>query len=159
MRNYYKSIDDLPIYYWDKVHHTGNIFLLNKSGSKSDLFGIRKNLLKKHWRFLLDEYIEKFGFSPNYLAIMRKQKEILRLITDRAVNDNKSLNAFIKIAYTELASLKKDSGSMTFWELKGALDRAGYNINVKETSVSEFYSHIKTLSKQANNIPDGRRTN
>jgi len=110
---------------------------------------IRGYALAIIWRRILDEYIAKFGFSDNFLAIARKQKHLIRLKVQRAVNDDRSTNLFIKIAEDELKSLQSSHDATYFYELKGALDIAGFNINPMETSVAEFYMHLKTLSKQS----------
>ena len=66
LSNCYKSIDDLPIYYWDKICNTGNVFLLRKSGRGLPL----RKPFEKHWKKLVDEYISKFGFSENFIHII-----------------------------------------------------------------------------------------
>ena len=104
--------------------------------------------LRIQWRKLLDEYIERFGFSENFLEIVRKQKEILQFKVKRIVESDRSVNAFIKISEQELSELQKDDKGGDFWQLKGTLDKAGFNIRPMETSVSEFYTHVKTLMNQ-----------
>lgn len=101
------------------------------------------------WRQLLDEHVAKFGFSDSYIALARKQKENFRLRIERIVNEDKSLNAFIKITEDELIELQSgtEKGS-SFYEIKGALERAGFKIHPMKTSVEEFSTHVRTLLKQ-----------
>ena len=103
--------------------------------------------LKIRWRKLTEEYIERFGFSDSFIEITRKQKEILRLKVQRMVDGDKSANTFIKICEEELSEMKGSEVSGNFWELKGSLDRSGFDIRPMETTVSEFYTHVKTLMK------------
>jgi len=112
--------------------------------------------LKILWRKLLDQYVERFGLSENILAIHRKEKEIANLMIQKISNDDRSLNLFIKIAQEELEAMKSKDEKGSFYELKGMLDRAGFDIHPMETSAAEFYTHIQTLVKQSK---DGRRAN
>lgn len=144
----------MPIFYWNQVHDTGNLSFLIRSKNPT----INKklpNLIKGYalailWREILDEHLEKFGFSPGFLEIHRKQKEILRLKVDRIVNEDKSLNAFIKIAEDELSEMEfVGSKGTNFYEIKGILEREGFRINPFETSTEEFYTHVQTMCKLA----------
>lgn len=101
------------------------------------------------WRQILDEHIGKFGFAEGYLEITRKQKEIIRLKVERIVNEDKTLNAFIKIAEDELREIESSSTkSSNFYEIKGILEKNGFRIQPFETTVEEFYTHVQTLTKQ-----------
>lgn len=68
---------------------------------------------------------------------------------DRIVNEDKSLNAFIKIAEDELSEIESASGKgSSFYEIKGALERSGFKIRPFETTTEEFFTHVETLKKQ-----------
>lgn len=123
---------------------------------RSDITHIEKKLPGKiqafalaiRWRKLMDEYIARFGFSENFLEICRKEKEILIYKSKRIANNDKSQNAFIKVAERDLDELKNGAGGGDFWELKAYLEKNGFRINPFKTSVSEFYTSLKMLSKQ-----------
>ena len=142
----------MPIFYWNKIQETGNLsyLILTKSVhiNKKKVSIAKEIVLKKTWKKLTEEYISRFGFGDEFLDIARKQKELIRLKVDRAISGDRSLNVFIKIIEDELLELQKPGTSGNFWELKGALDRAGFDIRPMETSVSEFFTHVRTLSKQ-----------
>lgn len=141
----------LPIFYWNKIQETGNLSYLLKDGSKADrpLPGrVRGFVLGLRWRKLMDEYVARFGFSENFLEICRKEKEILLYKAKRIANNDRTVNAFIKVAEKDLEELKKDGTGGNFWELKAYLEKNGFRINPFETSVSEFYTSLKMLSKQ-----------
>lgn len=148
-RKCYKSIDDLPIFYWDKIHSTGNLSFLVMT--KNVQIEVRRKglvwniILAKIWRNIIEQYIAKFGFSDQFKEIARIQKQLLKLIEERALNDDRTLTAIIEILKEELVNVQKDSteAESNFWKIKGLLDKAGYNINPMTTSVTEFYSHFK----------------
>lgn len=152
LRKVYFSIDEMPVFYWKKIHETGNLSYLIKSDivhiNKKFPGKIQSKILSIQWRRLLDQFVEKFGFSDDFIESQRIIKEILRLKIQRAVNDDRSVNPMIQLAEEELAILKKEKKSSNFWELKGSLDRSGFNVIPLQTSVTEFYTHVHTLSKQ-----------
>ena len=153
LRNAYTTIDELPILNWDKICSGESLAFLYRSKSvyisRKKVGFVKFYFLNKLWRELQEEQIQKFGFSDDFLAICRKKKELIMLRQQKIVNDDKSVNTFIKIAEDELKEMQKDSGGGNFWQLKGALDRARFNITPSETSVTEFYTHVQTLVKQA----------
>lgn len=141
------------MFYWNQVHETGNLSFLIRSRNptiKKKLPGrLQGYALSILWRQILDEHIGRFGFAEGYIEIVRKQKEILRLRVDRIVNEDRSLNAFIRIAEDELSDLEsnKSKGS-NFYEIKGVLEKNGFKIHPFKTTVEEFYTHVQTLTKQ-----------
>lgn len=160
LRNTYGSIDTMPIFYWNKIQETGNLSYLIRSKSvhieKKNVGRIQAVALKILWRKLLDEFIERFGFSDDFLEICRVQKEILNMKIQRASQNDKSVNIFIKIAEEKLIALQQTDNGSNFYELKGSLDRAGFDIHPMETSTAEFFTHVKTLLTQAKQ--NGRAT-
>lgn len=69
---------------------------------------------------------------------------------DRLVNNDKSLNAFIKIAEEQLASLMKSEKGSDFGQMKSIIQKGlGFTINPMTYTVGEFYADIKLLEQQA----------
>ncbi len=144
---------------WNRIHDGGSLAYLYRPTLLNNIIPISKKqpnwfrsyFLMLLWRELQEQHIEKFGFSDDFLSICRKRKEIIMLRKQRALHDDRSVSIFIEIAETELEAMQKQGGGGNFWELKGALDRAGFNIIPHETSVTEFYTHLNTLINQAKN--------
>ena len=101
------------------------------------------------WRKILDQFIDRFGFSDNSLEIIRKQKEIIALTVDKIANDNKSANAFIKIAEEQLKALQANDKGMNFHELKALVELEWGHLNPMIVTVGEFYSYVKILQDRA----------
>ena len=115
---------------------------------------IKQYALSIVWRKLMDEYIERFGFSENFLEIVRKQKEILNLKVKRIVESDRSVNAFIKISEQELSELQQQDKGGDFWQSKAYIEKGmGIRINPLECSVAEFYSYF-TVLKQKRTVND-----
>lgn len=108
---------------------------------------IRAYALSIVWRKLLDEYIARFGFSENFLEIIRKEKEIAMHRVKRIVDSDRSVNAFIQICQQELTELQKAGQGGDFWQSKAFIEKGmGIKINPFECSVGEFYSYFKTIA-------------
>src|SRR3989337_1700891 len=155
--NCYRSIDTLCIYNWNKIQESGNLAWLIRSENihieKKKVGKIRSMALGILWRKILDEFIERFGFSDSFLEIHNKEIEIGRMKVDRLVNNDKSLNAFIKIAEEQLASLMKfEEGFFTgtieqgkqLLEVFNGLEKGIKSLAVESTKY--FAISIKTLA-------------
>ncbi len=148
---FYESIDDLPIYNWFKIHETSDLsFLLIK---KKKFVKMTQQLsAKKMWTQIYDEYIQKFGFSDNFLSILQKETEISLLIIEKAMTNDQSINTLIKIIEIEIEKLKgpvSKNAPVDFFKLKSAMEeQLKFRINMKECSVTEFYSYISLLQNK-----------
>lgn len=143
----YNSIEELPVFNWWKVNETNDVsFLLIKRKRISDL---EKDTLVKVFRKLLDEYMTRFGLTESFLTILDKKKEVALMIVDRWVKNDKSLQIFIDIAKIELSWLLDEfSGQQDFYEFKSRVETMlGFAIDIKKTTVIEFYSYVKMLKQ------------
>ena len=57
---YYNSIDNCPIFIFNKILQGGEIQLLVYKGN------INKSKLEVYWKTLFNEYIKEYGLSPEY---------------------------------------------------------------------------------------------
>ncbi len=55
----YTSIDDLPVYYWNKIHETNKLKYLFKE--KVDI--VNNDQLSLLWANINDQYFKEFGLS------------------------------------------------------------------------------------------------
>ena len=141
-RKYWANIDEMPIYYWFKWHEEKDNKYLSKTGKIGSLvnyFGDK----------LMTQFIERFGFSESFIKTLEKEKELVLLQARRAITDDRSLNAFIKICELEIEALKKETTERAdFYEIKGVLEHEmGFQIDIKKVSVAEYYTYFKALKK------------
>ena len=132
----------MPIYNWFKWHEEKDNSYLSKSrkiGSLANYFGDK----------IMTQFIERFGFSESFIKTLEKEKELVLLQARRALTDDRSLNAFIKICEIEIEALKKETTERAdFYEIKGMLEHEmGFQINIKKISVAEYYTYFKALKK------------
>ncbi len=139
-RRYYNHIDELPVYNWWRIHQTNDYsFLLLKPGSYGSQY-----LMSVLWKKLYDQYFEKFGLGENFIATLEKKKEIALLKCERWITSDKSLETFIKVAEVELEEMQSLNAG-DFLETKAYIEKVlNFQINMKQTSVSEFYTYLKT---------------
>jgi len=108
--------------------------------------------LNKIWRTIYDEYIEAFGFGETFLEILKKQVDIARLIIEKAVTGDKSIQTFIDVNNYELQEMQKPITEHTnFFKTKAQVEMAlGFTFDSKKTSVAEFYSYIEIIKEKRN---------
>lgn len=141
---YYEGIDYLPIFNWWKIHETGETEYLLYEKKKANK--IQKVVLARLWEKIYDEYIVRFGLSEEFADILKKQKEIARLIVERITTGDKSILTLIKIAELELEMIEKRIAKGDFNMMKGYMEQGlGFSIDTRKTTVAEFYSYIKVL--------------
>ena len=144
----YYSVDDLPVYNWWQIHETGDLYLLYPNKVKKIWF--KKLLLNKLWVKIYDGFIQRFGLGDNFQNIIKKKKYIAITKINRLLSGDKSLGTLIEIAILELAELEKIS-SGDFLYTKSNLEKImGFQINIKKTTVSEFYTYLKLASQKIN---------
>lgn len=116
---------------------------------KKKVSAVKLYALNKIWENIMTEYVERFGFSEQFIEIARKKKEILGHMVDMIVDGDKSRQAFIDMCNLELTEMTKDSESAGFDEMKACVVKGmGVTIDPMRTTVSEFYSYVKLLEKQ-----------
>ena len=71
----YTGIEDLPIYYWSKIHETGDLNFLKKDESQK----IGKRYLFELWERIQQEHIDEFGTSTEFKQRISIIKSLVRL--------------------------------------------------------------------------------
>lgn len=147
MSNFYTSIDEMPIYNWHKINETGDVSFILIKKKRMDETLIEKCI--KQLNFLYEEYISKFGFNEIEIDILEKQKEIALLIIQKNETGDMSLQTMINIRTLELNKILANNPKGNFFDLKTNMEKAlRFRINIKECSVTEFYSYLKNLTKK-----------
>ena len=154
----HRSIDTLPIYYWQKIHENGNLSYLMISKTihievKEPRF-IQKYLLSIVWRKMYDEMISRFGFSEEFLEVFRKEKEITIMKANMIIKNDMTKKTFIEIAEIELDGLMEQidrfSGNITFDESIAMLSsHIGFRLNPYECTTAEYFGHMKAAKRNS----------
>lgn len=147
-QKYYDSIEDLPIWNWNKCHEKNDYTFLKINRVNSQVTKEEFKKLREIWEKVFEEYINEFGFSKNFLAIMEKKKQIAFYQLDFIKTSDKSIRTLIEIAENELLDLIGDGAKASFWKSKATIEKLlGFQLDAKTVTVVEFYSHIENLKK------------
>lgn len=146
---YFSSIDDLPIYLWNKIHETGDVSFLLRIRKPISIYKKRK--LSAIWKSIQDQYLKHFGLGEIMSQIISKERELILMNEDYVINNNTNQLTFIEIAEVEIAEMKKKiiHYKSDFWQTKAKLEKIlGIAIDMHKISVSEYYSYFKMLSNE-----------
>jgi hypothetical protein len=143
IENCYSTIDELPIYNWNKIYETLDLSYLIKDKSKK----VKQNILVKLWEDLQNEYLKEFGLEPMFV-------QRLNLIKQKAIKNYDYIITGDRFILTELsiidADLKRLEGTnkQSFWKIKEiAENNKGFRIDPKTTTVIEWYHILKNLKE------------
>lgn len=145
----FRDIDEMPIYNWNKIHETGDLKYLIKDGFKAESYEIR--FLLKRWKKLYEQYVNRFGFSDDFLSILELEKNIALLKIEKAERGDENIQTFIEIDEIKLQKKKSELSNVKsdFYDIKAAIEsNLGFHIDPKKCTVVEFYSYLKNIKKK-----------
>lgn len=145
----FRDIDEMPIYNWNKIHETGDLKYLIKDGFKAE--GYEMRFLLRRWKKLYEQFIDRFGFSDEFLSILELEKNIALLKIEKAERGDENIQTFIEIDEIKLQKKKAELSNVKsdFFDIKAGVESSlGFHIDPKKCTVVEFYSYIKALKKK-----------
>ena len=144
-KKYYIYLDELPIWNWHKIANTGNLIYLHKDNdySKTDYS------LVEIWDKLQDEYLEEFGITNEFRAMLVLKKRWINIKSNFLLTgDRFLLNELDEIEI----DLKDTSESKVISDKDDTLimmeQQMGFPIDEKKMSVKKYYKTINYLSRQ-----------
>jgi hypothetical protein len=143
----YKSLEELPIYNWDKCVRSGELkYLLLDPNLKCDV-----DLLELFMKFHQD-YLDIFGAneeSERYLSLLKQKiHHIEQIILGVKFHKN-----YLKIVDFEIEAIEKKKGdSQDLFDICAILSKfMGFQLDVKKVTVIDYYKYIKLLEKHNTN--------
>ncbi len=144
----YETIEDLPLYNWHKIHEKSDYTYLRVRRINGQVSKEEFKKLKKTWDEIFSEYIDRFGFSKEFLSLFEKKKLIAYYQQLFIETLDPSLHTIIAVMELELSQDKPKDTKDNFWSSKALIERlCGFSIDTKKTTVIEFYSQIESLRK------------
>lgn len=140
---YYESIDDMPIYNWNKIMETGNLKWIFING------GTVTKKIAIIWENLQNQYFDEFGLDSDYRKKLRLMKEIVRLNDEFIQTGDRFLLNLINIAEIDLKGIEQQK-SFKFYDL---LDRV---ITIKKIYIDPKTYPVKLWFYTLKNIADGK---
>lgn len=149
MEMIYESIEDLPIWNWNKIHDKGDLTYLRINRINGHKTSEEHKSLSETWDKIFSEYIDRFGFSDSFLSIMDKKKQIAFYKIEKMVTGDETIDTMIEICENELRQMSEIKKGADFWQSKSSIEKMiGFALDAKKTSVIEFYSHIENLKSE-----------
>ena len=145
MVKYYKNIEELPIYNFNKVLETGDLKWIVASGDITHTANVV-------WDTIIDEYSEYVGFSQSYIDYMAFSKKAALLTIQAYLEDKRHLITFAKVAQQQADAALGETENDFEKSVAIVSKYMGYRVDAKKTSVKEFYSIIKLMK-------DGKQEN
>ena len=138
MRNYYASIKDLPVYNWLEFQDSFDLSYLHKKG-KTKRAGLRA------FKRLQREFIEEFGYNAKMMAVFMKKIKLQIILNEVAITGDRSKLIFADVLESEIKS-EDQVDTKGYYSIVVAVEKAmGFKIDIKKTTVFEFYNYIKYL--------------
>lgn len=151
--NYFNSIHDLPIFNFDKVVTTNSLEWLFKKPVKPEKIGASKMIkLQKAWMNIEEEMFNEFGCDEDYKQYVRLSLEAMSLRIRAYKENNAAHITFAQIKEFQAKSLISKSTGSKLYENVANLNRIGYTVKVRETTVAEYYSIINAANKHGRTI-------
>ena len=151
--NYYNSIHDLPIFNFDKVVTTNSLeWLFKKPVNPEKIKAVKLHKLQKAWLNVEKEMFNEFGCDEDYKQYIRLSLEAMVLRIKAHRESNATHITFAEIKEFQAKGLVSESTGSKLYENVAHLNRLGYTVKVKKTTVAEFYSIINVANKHGRDI-------
>jgi hypothetical protein len=141
---YYKSIEDLPVYNWWKLHEENDFkYLLRDSNKKVNKYSI--NIFKS----IKDEFVNEFGIDRRYEQYLDKVWKLEMYNIKMALTGDKSDKIFADILEFEIEDLLNEQETKVHNHGVMHIEKyMGFRLDIKTTTVNEFYGYVKEIEKQ-----------
>ncbi len=146
--NCYDSIYNLPVFNFDRINNTGDLtFLFKKKMFLTKFVKIKfvHKKLENIWAKIYDEFIKEFGLSDEFKLYIEKQKQIINHYYRALCEGQRHEINFAKIKEMEIEEMMK-AEQLRLPQLFAKLNKIGYNLNLRTTTVAEFYACIKDIN-------------
>jgi hypothetical protein len=141
---YYKSIEDLPVYNWWKLHEENDFkYLLRDSNKKVNRYAI--NIFKS----IKDEFVNEFGIDRRYEQYLDKVWKLEMYNIKMALTGDKSDKIFADNLEFEIEDLLNEQETKVHNHGVMHIEKyMGFRLDIKTTTVNEFYGYVKEIEKQ-----------
>lgn len=147
---FHKSIDNLPIYSWFKIHETNDLtWLLIDKPEKVILSKKELNSLFAAWNIIFNEYIDTFGIPEKMKQILELKRDIQILKWELLLEKDRYYETFIDLKELQLKDLIKNEYTEKVNDVKVYIEKfIGFRIDEKIISVKEYYTYAEALKKE-----------
>lgn len=155
----YSSIDNLPIWNYNKILETGNLRYMAKTDDFSKHFRYDKKKAFLNWQKINDQYIDYFGVNDNYQRILELKGEMAVNYYDWKVLKIPVARSYYNMAKDELETMQSGAGSGSESQEYNVgkqifyIEREmGFKLEEKNLPVKQFFLYINELSEIAKKL-------
>ena len=144
LARYYKSIEDIPVYNWWKLHEENDFkYLLKDSKNKTN------NRAEKVVKSIKDEFINTFGVDKKYEEYLNLVWKLEVKKIEIAITGDRSKKIFADMLEIDIEDLLNEKEVEVHNHGLMHIEKyMGFRLDVKTTTVFEFYSYVKDIEKQ-----------
>lgn len=142
IENTYISIEEMPIYNWNKVFETGDLSYIFKDGK-----GKITQDLAELWDDIQQQWIDEFGLEQEMEERIRIKRKLAEHKLDYIITQDRFILNFITIAEIELEDLNKQK-SVSFYQAKDTVEKyKGFRLDPKQITVIEWGYTLKNMAQ------------
>jgi len=143
-KEYYNSIEDLPIWNWWKIAETGNLIYLYKE----DNYTKEDYKLYKVWNDIQDEYLDEFGITNEFREVLSLKKKWIEKRTEYVISQDRFIKMESDLLQIDINDLINEKKSVDKEETLIMLEqKLGIRLDAKNISVKKYYKYINYFSK------------
>lgn len=147
---YYKSIEDLPVLNWWKLHEESDFTWLLKNKNKK----VNK-YAQKVFKSIKSEFINTFGIDSKYEQYLNKIWKLEAINIDIALSGDRSKKLFANKLELEIEDLLSEQEIKVHNHGIMHVEKfMGFKLDKKTTTVSDFYGYVKEIEKQIKHAKD-----
>ena len=141
-RNYYKGIDDMPLFNWIKCNE-GKIEFTRISDEGNPEMDVIT------WEMIYNDYLKEFGLSETYKRMLNAMKKKALLELDYVLTGDRFKLTEVEIEQTRLNSMLQNAGNgMTIEESLIYISKwLGTWLNAKNITVREYFNLLEQYGK------------
>jgi hypothetical protein len=147
---YYKSIETLPVWNWDKIQSTADVKYIVATDDYDDV--IENEEMHTLFDKIFDEYYNYFGVSDDMKRYLNAKKQITLLEVKIALKEATAID------YTNL-NHKRIEFANIYEQEKNDIDKVAIQLSrhfkidfdLRKMSVKRFYNYLETFTKERNN--------
>lgn len=141
---WYKSIDELPIFNWFKIQDTNDVSWMMIKKKKMTTY--RLLVLNKAFSDCQAEYLDAFGVNETYKKILMLKWQISVLRSEMVIHEKRTNKVFIDLKEIELKGILSESKKTETGNVRVMIEKhMGFKLNEKEITVKEFYEYLNDL--------------
>ena len=151
--NYYKSIDDLPLFNWIKLTN-GELEYSRRNKNKGT-----KELDEKHFEMIYDDYLTTFGLSKMYVRLLEAMKKKALIELDYILTGDRMKITLAELEAEKLKTMLNNNKSTTTIEqtLIHLSKWLGQWINSKKITAREYFDLCDEFSKYNKSLKNGEK--